>query len=430
MFLVMLLNYLVGLADVYVAGLISASVQAAVGFVAQLLFTVVLIANAVGVGAVAMISRACGSGDRERAVFIARHALFFGLVLATALMLPGLLWPHGIVAAIGVPEALQPLAAQFLTVFSLAIGPNFFLVISNAVFRAFGNVRIPLGTMAVVGVLTIAGDFILTFGAGPIPAMGAVGIAAATAVAMTVGTLLNALILSRKMLARLLPLRVELSGAVIMRLFAVGWPSALLQIAWNAGTLVLFHMLGRLGTDTIASVAAMTNGLRLEAAVFLPAVAMNMAAAVLVGQNLGAGDAGRAEALGWRIASAGGVIVTLLALSVFIAADYYASLIAVDAAVRAETVRYLRLNMLSEPFLALSIILGGGLQGAGDTKGTMKIIVASLWLIRMPLAYVLAFPAGLGALGVWIAMTSSMFVQGTAITVRFRMGAWKRIVLD
>jgi len=43
--------------------------------------------------------------------------------------------------------------------------------------------------------------------------------------------------------------------------------------------------------------------------------------------------------------------------------------------------------MLSEPFLALSVVFGGCLQGAGDTKGTMLVIVSALWIIRLPLAY-------------------------------------------
>ncbi len=83
--------------------------------------------------------------------------------------------------------------------------------------------------------------------------------------------------------------------------------------------------------------------------------------------------------------------------------------------------------MLSEPFMALSVILGGCLQGAGDTKGAMLVIVAALWLVRLPLAYILAVVAGYGAPGVWTAMVMSMCFQGIVMTLRFRRGNWKTL---
>ena len=116
-----------------------------------------------------------------------------------------------------------------------------------------------------------------------------------------------------------------------------------------------------------------------------------------------------------------------MALPIFIWAGGISSPVAKDPQALEETVRYLRISMLSEPFMALSVILGGCLQGAGDTKGVMVVIVSALWLIRLPLAYVLAVTAGYGALGVWLAMVISMCFQGIAMTTRFRNGRWKEV---
>ena len=52
--------------------------------------------------------------------------------------------------------------------------------------------------------------------------------------------------------------------------------------------------------------------------------------------------------------------------------------------------------MFSEPFMALSLILGGGLQGAGDTRGSMMVIIIGMWTVRLPLAALLAFTFDLG----------------------------------
>ena len=86
--------------------------------------------------------------------------------------------------------------------------------------------------------------------------------------------------------------------------------------------------------------------------------------------------------------------------------------------------------MFSEPFMALSLTLAGGLQGAGDTKGTMQVIIVGMWLVRLPLAFLLALVLDFGAQGVWIAMLISMIIQGILMSWRFYRGRWKNIILD
>jgi Na+-driven multidrug efflux pump len=221
--------------------------------------------------------------------------------------------------------------------------------------------------------------------------------------------------------------RWRLSADLVKRIFFVSWPSAVLQVSWNAGNIVLYNILGRLQEASITAMAAFTSGLRIEAIIYLPMFALNMAASVLTGQNLGAGAPDRAEKIGWKLSFTGVVFVSLLALAVFLWAGVVSSPVARDEQVLAETVRYLRIMMLSEPLMALSLILGGCLQGAGDTKGTMIVIVGTLWIVRLPLAYILAVETGYGAVGVWIAMVVSMYCQGIAMTMRFRKGRWKEI---
>ncbi len=66
-----------------------------------------------------------------------------------------------------------------------------------------------------------------------------------------------------------------------------------------------------------------------------------------------------------------------MAIPVFIWAREISSIISNDPDVVAEMVSYLRISMLSEPFMAVSVILAGSLTGAGDTKGAMLAIVST-----------------------------------------------------
>jgi putative MATE family efflux protein len=427
MLVIMLLNFLVGIVDVYIAGLISPQVQAAVGFVSQILFLTIIIANAISIGGLALVARAEGAGDSDRAVVIARQALMFGCIVAAAITIIGLLLYKQVVMLTGFPVEIADMAGKFLQVYALALGFNYILIISNAMFRASGEVMKPLAIMTVVSVLNIAANFILVFGTDSFPGLGYIGIAVASAVAVAAGVLITLFLFRFGRWAAIYKRPWYLSVDILKQMLSISWPSATLQVAWNAGSIVLYNILGRLGEASIPSLAAMTNGFRIEAVIFLPAFALNMAASVLIGQNLGAGNPDRAEELGWKIGKAAVALMSGMALVIFIFAEHIASVFTNNPAVLAETVMYLRLNMLSEPFMALSVVLGGGLQGAGDTRGTMWVVITAMWLIRLPLAYLLSLSLGYGATGVWIAMITSMLIQGILMARRFHGGKWKLI---
>jgi Na+-driven multidrug efflux pump len=216
--------------------------------------------------------------------------------------------------------------------------------------------------------------------------------------------------------------RVDLSG--LRSLARISWPAAVLQLAWNAGSLVLYHFLSRLGGASVTAMAAYANGLRVEAIIYLPAFALNMAAAVLVGQSLGAGSLEQARQFGWRMAGMGTITLCGFSALLFALAPILAAMLTSNPEVLAETVRYLRINLLAVPFMTTSVVLGGAMQGAGDTRGVMKIILVAIWLVRIPLAVVLCFPLGLQALGIWVAMVASMVLQGLLMIHRFARGSW------
>jgi MATE family multidrug resistance protein len=430
MLLIMMFMFMVGFADIYVAGLINPKVQAAVGFISQLYFLLIILANAISIGTVAVISRNIGAGDSAKATANAKQSLLFGFFVALALTIAAYVFSRQIIAVAGFPPEISDIGETFLRIFAFALGPNYLLIISNAVFRASGEVRKPLLTMFVVSAMTIIGDFCLVFGIPPFPMMGYPGIALATAIAATLGMLINLALLSLPRWRAIYGRPWTISIASIRTIFKLGWPAFLLQIAWNAGSIVLYNILGRLGQGRIVALAALSNGLRIEAIIFLPPMALNMAAAVLVGQNLGAESPERAEAIGWKIAWAGVMLISAISICIFIWAPSCAALLTKDPAVLAEATRYLRIILFSEPFMALSLILAGGLQGAGDTKGTMGVVMISMWLIRLPLAYLLALVLGYGAVGAWVAMVTSMTIQGILMARRFYQGRWKHLRVE
>jgi multidrug resistance protein, MATE family len=430
MLLIMLFNFLIGFTDIFVAGLINRDVQAAIGFVSQLYFLFIIVGNAISIGTVALVSRSFGALAFDKVSEYVKQSLIFGVIVAFILMAVGIFFHGPIIRAAGFPSQIQDIAEKFLIIFSFALGPNYLLIISNGIFRASGEVKKPLVTMFVFCIINIVLDFALVFGIGPVPALGYSGIAYATATAATASMIVNLLFFTSGRWRKLLKDGWMPEKQTIALIAKLGWPAGLLQIAWNAGSIVLYRILSHLGSESITALASITNGLRIEAIIFMPAFAMNMASSVLVGQNLGAGKSDRATQLGWRISLTAMAVLSVISCIVFVFADFFASFLARDPAVLAETARYLRVNMFSEPFMALSLVLGGALQGAGDTRGNMWIIGFCMWIIRLPLAYIMAIMMGVGALGVWLAMVASMVVQGMLMAYWFHRGKWKNLKID
>ena len=425
MLFIMLFNFAVGFTDIYVAGLIGPDIQAAVGLVEQLYFLLIIFGNAISIGTVAIVSRAAGAEDMPSAETSARQSMGLGLIVSVILASVGAFAPEVIVLAVGVPPELHRIATVFVRIYALALGFNYLLIISNAVLRALGAPEKPMVSMAVYALLNVILDFSLVFGWYPFPAMGFRGIPMATAISVTAAMGVNIWFLARLHWPGFFRRLLTLSLSFVRRIIGVSWPMALVMLAWNAGTLVLYYILSHLKEHHIEVMAAYANGYRIEAIIFLPAFALNNAGAVLVGQNLGAGKPERAVRVGWQIALTAATLLGVVSGVLYIYAWDVARILAKDTLVLAETVTYLRYNLIAEPFMAVSLALGGGLQGAGDTKGVLAVIVAAMWLIRLPLAYILGVTLEWGPPGVWTAMIASMTIQGSLMALRFHLGKWK-----
>ena len=85
----------------------------------------------------------------------------------------------------------------------------------------------------------------------------------------------------------------------------------------------------------------------------------------------------------------------------------------------------LRMVSYGYGFYAYGMVLVQAFNGAGDTNTPTIINVFCYWLFQLPLAYVLAMPFGLGAQGVFLAITLAESVLAVVSIFFFRLGRWK-----
>jgi len=415
MTLIMFFEFLISLADVYIAGKISKEIQAAYGFVTQIYFIFTVIGNALTVGTVAVISRLCNALEEEnysKAVFsTVITTSIAGLILGIA----GIALTPLIFNFLSIPDVLKEFGRPLASIYAGGLIFHYILINTNGILRACKGIKKSLRTMAVVCVTNVGLNFFFVF----LTPLGFKGIALSTAISVAIGGLWN-LWLIKDFLIRIKKIAFD----VVRKVTTIGWPSGLLQIIWQTASMVLFLIISALPENNIETVAAFTNGLRIEAAIFLPAFAFNMSNAVVVGNLLGEKKANDAFKAGIITAAIGVIIITILTVLIIFNARIIASMLSKNEIVINETVKYLHICLISEPFMAWGVILGGGLNGAGDTKSVMTRVALSVWLVRIPLCYIFGVLLDFGAVAIWWSMNASLLVQAILISMRYFRKKW------
>lgn len=430
MILIMFFQFLIGFTDVFVAGYLGTDVLAAVGYVGQLYWTLMILANGLNVGTVSMVSQAYGARSCRGVSTIGANSILVGISIAGTITFLSQFFPHVIVKLAGMPPEIQHIAENFLRVFSLVLIPTYVMILTSGVLRSSGRVRITMLNSLVASSVNIVGDLVLAFGYGPIPGMGYIGIAWATAISTTLGMCLNLWFVMRGRYAISIASMLRPLTPCLRNLLKLGIPTVIQQTSWNVGTLVVYHLVGSLKNGEITALAAMTAGIRIEAVIFLPIFALNTAAAVLTGNRIGAKDLLGAQR-GASVAACLCLFIILVPSAlIFVFAPDLASWLAHDPPLVNEMVRYLRINMVGTPFLAVGITLAGAIQGAGDTYGSMKIIITGMWFLRIPFILVTIYLLGIGPVGIWWAMTFSMVFMCALFVRRFSRGDWMTASID
>jgi putative MATE family efflux protein len=394
----------------------------------------------VSVGATALVARFVGAQDWRAA----RHAT--GQAVVLAVFFGGL---GSVAGLVGLPYLIEMLqlrgdAAEYCHAFLTPLAALLVFQITEsacvACLAGAGDTRTGLKVLGGVAILNVPLAWTLCFGVGPWGGLGFVGIALGTGLAHLIGCVVLLVILAKgKSGLKLTWPDLVPDFPLIRRLLRVSVPAAVDSLSVAACQLWFLSIVNRLGTT---ATAAHGIALQWEALGYLAGAAFGTAAMTLVGQNLGAERPVQAARSGWTafglaaaMMGAMGVCFAVLAAPMFrLFCHEPGTQPVIDAGVPV-----LRLIAVAMPALASQIVFTSALRGAGDTRVPVLISWFGFLGVRIPLAFLLAYPtvdlgrlgvipgANLGLLGAWIAMVVDIWVRGSFFVIRFAGGRWKRI---
>jgi putative MATE family efflux protein len=419
------LESIAGLCDLLMVGHIGPTAVAAVGVGMQILFAVNATLFAFGTGALAIVARHIGAGQRHAAEETLRQSIVSAAVASALVALPVVVLAVPLVRFFRVEPAVVDETVRFLRVVMLATPSAAVVFVIASSLRGAGDTRTPLVIVAVVSTLNIAAAYVLIYGRLGLPPLGVVGAGSATALAFGVGAIVGLALLARghlRLVVRWIGFRSD--RALIGRVLRVGYPAALEHLLIQLGFFVYVVFVAEYGTGPVA---AYFIGARVLALSFLPGLGFATAAGALVGQSLGAGHPEQAEQSGWAAQAMALAMMSSAGVALFAAARPIARLFVDDPAVIADAVAFIRVLAVCQPLMAVDFVMGGALRGAGDTRFPLLTALIAFWVCRLGTAWLVTQVFRLGLDWLWRVVIVDFAARATLKTWRFRAGAWRHV---
>ncbi|PZQ17331.1 MAG: MATE family efflux transporter [Rhodanobacter denitrificans] len=409
--------------DIFFVSKLGPSAVATVGLTESYLFLLYAVAMGLSMAVTAVVARRIGEGKREEAAITAVQAIFVALLVSAAPALIGIFYAQDLLRLMGADAWAIEHGYRYT---QWMLGGNAVIVllfVINAIFRGAGDAAIAMRVLWLSNGLNIVLCPLLIFGFGLVPSLGIEGAAIATNIGRGCGVLYQLWMLfhgGKHIRVSLAQLRWH--GAMLWNIVRTSLGGIGQMIVAMTAWIFLMRILAEIGS---AAVAGATIAIRLMMFTMMPAWGMSNAAATLVGQNLGAGHADRAEAAVWRIGWYNMAYLVGVSVLFFAFPQQLVGFFSGDAQVIKVGAEWLRILSYALWVYGWWMVTVQAFNGAGDTITPTKINLVFFWLIQIPLCYLLAIHFGWQELGVFWGVFVSETSVGLFTLWLFRRGRWK-----
>lgn len=425
----MIFETLYDIIDMAWVGRLSISSVAAVTIFATIWWILNIVNDIVGTSSVSVISRFYGSGNKEKTVEAIEQTIIFKFMLALIV---------GFVMSILIPYILSPLANN-KEVLGLSVSYGRIRLITlplafssytvNTALRCIGDARKPLYIMAFSAVMNIILDPVMIFSEIPFiglkgMGLGIAGAAYATVISQTLAFFAGLYILmaGKTFVTTKFSRGIYFVRSIDIKLLTIGLPTGFEGILRNLGSFVIMRFIASYGVNAVAATGIC---IRVASLVIMPVFGLEMGTSVLVGQSLGSGDCSRAERAGYlttRIAFAlmlvSGMVLTLLP-------GYIMNIFTSSEEIIKIGITYFRYFAVAALLMGPAAAMASILFGAGDNVPSMLGALLSIWLVQIPLLYLLVNYLSLSIEWVWSTYIVAYAVQFLIILYFVKKGKWK-----
>ena len=416
--------------DAAMVGRLGATQSAAVGLVASTTWLFGGLSYAAAMGFNVLTAQRVGGGRLADARNILKQALVLCLAFSTVMALLAAVLSSSLPGILRADRSIWKDASAYFLVYSLFLPALQLDNVTAGQLQATGNMRTPGIYMVVMCALDVVFNTLFIFPTGTIrlgslalpgAGLGTAGAALGTGLAeLVVGLYLLYFVLRRSPVLRLEKgERLNFDRQQLRTILRIAAPVASEKVILSSAQIVSTAIVAPLGT---VAIAANSFAITAESLCYMPAFGIQSAAAMVVGQSVGAGRRQMARRLGWVTVLLGIAVMVLTGGLLYLLAPQMMAILTPDPEIIALGTRVLRIEAFAEPMYGASIVAGGVFQGTGSTLVPTLFNLGTMWGIRIPLARLAAPRWGLP--GVWTAMCLELCVRGILYLIRLVGKHW------
>lgn len=403
--------------SIIVGNLINKEALAAVGASFPVIFALISFVIGIGSGATIVISQYFGAKQYQNVLRAVDTTYIFMFVISIFVTGVGLLFGESIFRLLALPDELLAPALEYYNIYILGAFVFFGFNTTSSILRGLGDSKTPLYFLIIATVVNIVLDllFIGYF------EWGIAGAAWATVISQA-GAFVTAVLYLRKnnQYMRFSLFNLVFDWRIFKQSLRIGLPTSFQQSFIAIGMMAVMGIVNRFGTNVIA---AYSVGMRLNSLATLPAMTISSALSTFVGQNLGAQKIERVRKGFLSTVYISGIISIAVTFLVIVFGHELMSLFTNDETVIQIGAEYLLIVGSFYVLFSVMFSITGVLRGAGATFITMISSIVSLWLVRIPLAYI--FSDTFGYVGIWWANPIGWGVGLIIVYAYYLTGRWK-----
>ena len=417
--------------DQAIVGRLGADELAAVGLSGGVLFQGMAISMGLLSIVAVLVGNAYGAGRVDGFAQAVRQGMKVATILTVIVMVFAWFVPNLLELADQDPVIVD-LAAEYVRAVLFSVAPFLYFTVLRGFMAGISRPLLVMVITVATIPINLGLNVVLVFGAEiplgqatvTIPAMGVAGAAwGSVLITWLMFAALVADILLRPATRRYYVLSRPLAHdqKEWRAIWRLGLPVGVLTLIEGALFTAVSLFAGLIGIATLAANQVTGNLVGFTAMI---SVGIGEAAAVRVAQEMGAGRPGDARLAGFVALALGVVVALLFAAPLLFAPDLLAALfLDIDDPANAETLRIVALlAAIAALFLifdCLQIIGARALRGLQDTVAPAWISFVGYWILAVPLAVLLAFPLGLGGVGLWLGMAAGLALAAVWLCLRF-----------
>lgn len=392
----------------------SATAIGAVSLGTTLFYTIGIFGSGIFLGLDTLVAQSYGAGKLEQCHRTLWNALYFALVLSPVLML-FVLACVPFFSHFGLAPALVAQTVPFLKALVWSTLPLTLYFVLRRYLQAMGIVGPVVFTLVSANLVNLAGNYALVYGHFGFPSLGVTGSGWATCVSRAYMALVLAvavLYYDRRRRSGLWLASRRLEFTRIRELLRLGFPAASQLLFEIGGFTAATYIVGRLGPVPLAGHQIALN---VASFTYMVPLGIGSAAAVRVGQAMGARDVHGALRSGWTALFFGMCFMACSGLCLFLFGREIARVYSPDMDVVRAGATLLIVAAVFQLFDGLQVVATGALRGLGNTRTPMLANLFGYWAIGLPLGALLCFKARLGAVGMWIGLCVALVMIGSVL---------------